>query len=336
VKRWAWVIAGLGLVAALVAALGLNPGGQPEPRPSRVWDTVQIARERLVSYVTVDGEVGFGPAQPFATRAEGTITWLAPVNTTVERGRPLLRVDDKPVILLYGPLPMYRVLAETLVGQDVAQLEQNLKQLGYTGFTVDTTFSASTTAAVKRWQRDSGLSETGLVELGQVAFLEGAVRVVSHTARLGALAAGDVLTYSGTTKLVTARTAAGKAGWARPETKTVILYPNGATAEGRVRQVEAAAPSGADQGPQVQIIIALSEPAANAEPGPVKVRYAEQERADVLTVPVGALLALAEGGYGIELDDGRIVAVQTGLFAEGKVEIQGGGLDAGTKVRLPK
>jgi hypothetical protein len=160
--------------------------------------------------------------------------------------------------------------------------------------------------------------------------------VVSHTARLGAVAAGDVLTYSGTTKLVTARTAASKAGWARPETKTIILYPNGATAEGKVRSIEAAPPSGQDQAPQVQIIITLIDPAANAVPGPVKVRHAEQERDGVLTVPVGALLALAEGGYGLELADGRIVAVQTGLFAEGKVEVQGERLEAGTRVRLPK
>jgi hypothetical protein len=60
------------------------------------------------------------------------------------------------------------------------------------------------------------------------------------------------------------------------------------------------------------------------------------ERADVLTVPVNALLALAEGGYGLELvnPDGttEIVAVETGLFADGRVEVEGPDLDDGLTV----
>jgi membrane fusion protein, multidrug efflux system len=59
------------------------------------------------------------------------------------------------------------------------------------------------------------------------------------------------------------------------------------------------------------------------------------ERKDVLTVPVGALLALAEGGYGLEVVEGsttRIVAVETGLFADGKVEVSGSGIADGTTV----
>ena len=53
---------------------------------------------------------------------------------------------------------------------------------------------------------------------------------------------------------------------------------------------------------------------------------------------VAALLALAEGGYGVQVVDGsttRIVAVRTGLFADGKVEISGNGLRAGMKVAVP-
>jgi hypothetical protein len=53
-------------------------------------------------------------------------------------------------------------------------------------------------------------------------------------------------------------------------------------------------------------------------------------------VPVSALLALAEGGYGLEVvrDDGttKIVRVDTGLFADGKVEVRGAGIGEGTVV----
>jgi hypothetical protein len=58
----------------------------------------------------------------------------------------------------------------------------------------------------------------------------------------------------------------------------------------------------------------------------------------VLTVPVAALLALAEGGYGVQVVGGgttRIVAVQTGLFAGGRVEVTGDGLAEGQTVGVP-
>ena len=70
----------------------------------------------------------------------------------------------------------------------------------------------------------------------------------------------------------------------------------------------------------------------------VDVAFTVAEREDVLAVPVAALLALAEGGYGLEVVDGRttrIVAVQTGLFAGGKVEVSGGGITEGTVVGEP-
>ena len=61
-------------------------------------------------------------------------------------------------------------------------------------------------------------------------------------------------------------------------------------------------------------------------------------RRGVLAVPVGALLALAEGGYAVEVDrDGRreLVGVDTGLFADGQVEVAGQGLKAGDRVVVP-
>jgi multidrug efflux pump subunit AcrA (membrane-fusion protein) len=70
----------------------------------------------------------------------------------------------------------------------------------------------------------------------------------------------------------------------------------------------------------------------------VTVAFTAGQRPNVLAVPVTALLALAEGGYGVQVVDGtttRIVAVQTGLFADGKVEITGNGLEAGMKVAVP-
>jgi hypothetical protein len=59
-----------------------------------------------------------------------------------------------------------------------------------------------------------------------------------------------------------------------------------------------------------------------------------------LVVPVTALLALAEGGYAVEVAEGhvhRLVAVTLGLFdnADGLVQVSGAGLSAGERVVVP-
>jgi hypothetical protein len=58
----------------------------------------------------------------------------------------------------------------------------------------------------------------------------------------------------------------------------------------------------------------------------------------VLAVPVSALVALAGGGYAVEVVHGagsRLVAVRTGLFAQTLVQVSGPGLAAGQRVEVP-
>jgi hypothetical protein len=83
--------------------------------------------------------------------------------------------------------------------------------------------------------------------------------------------------------------------------------------------------------------VTLDNPAASGslDQAPVKVGITSDSRKGVLTVPVNALLALAEGGYGVRLLDGRIVAVTPGLFARGMVEISGEGIAEGVEVEVP-
>ena len=71
---------------------------------------------------------------------------------------------------------------------------------------------------------------------------------------------------------------------------------------------------------------------------PVGASITTEVREGVLAVPVNALLALAEGGYAVEVErDGRrqLVGVETGLFADGQVEVEGEGLRAGDRVVVP-
>ena len=75
-----------------------------------------------------------------------------------------------------------------------------------------------------------------------------------------------------------------------------------------------------------------------AHQAPVAASITTEVRKGVLAVPVNALLALAEGGYAVEVErDGprQLFGVRTGLFAEGQVEVTGGGLRAGDLVVVP-
>ncbi len=68
----------------------------------------------------------------------------------------------------------------------------------------------------------------------------------------------------------------------------------------------------------------------------VQVSLTVQSVRNVLAVPVSALLALAGGGYGVEVVHGpgsqRLVGVRTGIFAGGRVQVTGAGIAPGTKV----
>ncbi|WP_144120867.1 peptidoglycan-binding domain-containing protein [Catellatospora sichuanensis] len=330
------------LAVGVAAALGLGGGSDP-PADRRTGPaaTTKVTRQTLVEAITVAGTLGYGPATPVTSNATGTVTWLPAVGATVRRGGQLLRADDLPVLLLYGPLPMYRPLGAGVVGADVMQFEQNLAALGLRGFEVDDTFSPATATAVKRWQKSLDLPQTGSIDRDRVIYASGPVRISAQLVRVGASATGDILQYTGSTRVVTATADRSKAGWAVPGAK-VNLSPHGGTpTPGTVTTVTDAQPAAGTEssGANVTITIAYAaQQALGTQNGAgVTIRYIVQERRDVLTVPVNALLALAEGGYGVEVvtDRARIVAVQVGLFSDGRVEISAAGIDNGTTVGIP-
>jgi len=86
------------------------------------------------------------------------------------------------------------------------------------------------------------------------------------------------------------------------------------------------------------LTVTPGDPAATgtADGVAVQVSLAVQSVHHVLAVPVAALLALAGGGYGLEIVDPsgahHLVGVHTGVFAGGDVQVRGAGLRAGTKV----
>lgn len=89
-----------------------------------------------------------------------------------------------------------------------------------------------------------------------------------------------------------------------------------------------------------EVSIQLDDPeaAAGFDEAPVDVLIAKVKAAGVLAVPVKALLALAEGGYAVEIQVTvgvtRLVGVDIGSFADGLVEVTGD-LNEGDVVLVP-
>jgi peptidoglycan hydrolase-like protein with peptidoglycan-binding domain len=355
-----------GAVAGLALARG-SAAKQPAANPALPPATATVTRTTLVETKKVSGTLGYGEAVPVSAAQTGTLTWIAPVGSTVKRGEPLFKLDQRPVVALYGSLPLYRPLRAGVKGIDAKQFEENLSKLGSTGFTVDDTYTAATARAVRRWQADLGLPQTGAVEPGQVVVIPGAVRVAEHTARVGDRIGGErgggasVLSYTGTTKMVTVQLEVADQALAAKRRTVTVTVPGRGPVKGTIAQVGAvatapeptgnapgdqasSAPAGtrstaADARIEVTVTIADQKALGSLDAAPVDVDFVSQQRKDVLAVPVAALLALPDGGYGVQVVEGgatRIVAVKTGMFAAGRVEVSGAGIAEGVTVGVPK
>ncbi|MDQ6523258.1 peptidoglycan-binding domain-containing protein [Nocardioides sp. LHD-245] len=336
------------------------------------YDLVNVERRDLRVGIRVSGRWGYGAQQPIPIRRSGTVTWLPPVGEQASLGDVLVRVDDRPVVLMYGATPAYRTMdtgsrpdpspsgppgadpdngeknptpptvpeepVPASVGPDVEQLELGLSRLGYSGFTVDEEFTDATAAAVRAWQEDLGAPATGRVEFGDVVFLPGPIRLHPSPGSLGQGVSDSSVQQSGTQRLVTAEV--DDADWAQAGVRVEVTLPNQKTTTGKVVAVGSVGGDseggGGSSGMAAQrVTIRLTRDYPRIGPGPVEVTYVSARADDVLTVPVTALVALAEGGYGVQVADGGYVAVEPGLYAEGLVEV-GGDLEVGTKIRVPK
>ncbi|GAB2956525.1 hypothetical protein GCM10023080_014720 [Streptomyces pseudoechinosporeus] len=205
----------------------------------------------------------------------------------------------------------------------------------------DGVLTSSLVAAIKRWQTSAGMPPTGVLGVGDLSVLSGAVRVEGVQAQLADAADGTALmTVTSTVKSVTVAVEAGEAGSMKRGDSVAVSLPDDSTTQGTISAIGATVQRDDSEGgsgpgqPQLTVGIALRDTAAvrRLDSAPVQVRFTSETRKGVLSVPVGALLALREGGYAVQLPGGRLVAVKTGMFSKGVVEISGSGIEAGTKV----
>jgi peptidoglycan hydrolase-like protein with peptidoglycan-binding domain len=343
-ERGRWLLAGLVAVAVLGTAGAVAMTRVDADRKADVTpradppETVEVVKGDIADQQSVTGSLAYGAEHTLTGRRPGTLTAFPAPGTVVDRGKPVYWVDAKPVPLFHGTLPLYRDLAAGMTdGPDVKQVEENLVALGHTGFgTPDEKYTNATATAVKQWQKANGLDRTGGIAPGDVVVEPAPIRVASVTAQLGAPATADLMKVSGTDRVVTAEIDKGKQRFAKVGAKVDLTIADGAPTTGTVTAVTPGTePTNPGEKPKLILTVALDDPASAADQDAVAatILFTLDKRQGVLIVPVGALLALAEGGYAVEkADGGTLIPVKTGLFAKGRVEVTGAGLTEGARV----
>jgi peptidoglycan hydrolase-like protein with peptidoglycan-binding domain len=344
-RRWIGVLAFVTVAVVAAAWLVIGGGGEDEGGNAEAADlsTAAVERRDLVERETFDGSLGFADEHALASARPGTITWIAEEGSTIRLGDPLYEVDERPVSLLFGELPAYRSLSSGLEGRDVRQLQRNLLAMGFdAGGDLEASgeFDADTAEAVRDWQRDLGLQRTGVVELGDVVFEPGPRRMGLHTLEEGSSAAGQVATITSLERTVTIELDASDQDLVSRGDRVQVELPGGERVGGRIDSVGKVAesdPQDAEAEPTVEVTVRLlGRVKSDLDQAPVDVDVQTSRADGVLAVPVEALLALAEGGYGVEVVDapGRthLVGVDTGTFADGWVEVSGTEVSEGLEV----
>ncbi|TCO56001.1 putative peptidoglycan binding protein [Actinocrispum wychmicini] len=336
------VVLGVGVVVLLTR---VGDGGATPPSGPQAAQTAEVVRTDLAEQRTVDGKMGYGPERVLAGRKQGTVTGLPAVGTVLDRGKTVYEVDAAPIVLFVGDIPLYRDVGPGVTdGPDVMVVEENLRYLGFGGFGgPDRKFTEATAAAVRKWQKSLGRQESGVVGQADVLVTAGPVRVSAVTAELGAQGPSSVVKYTGTDRVVTVPLKADQRDLAKPGEKVELTIDDRST-HGTVRAVAPVVDSGSStpdtggsgQQPKFLATVTPDDPAAaGPDAGSVSVRFTTASKPGVLVVPVGALVALAEGGYAVEIADvggRRLMAVRPGLFANGRVEVSAPELRAGMRV----
>lgn len=349
------VVAGVGLATTgpFTSGGSSRSGVTGSAEPTGLYT---VARQDLSSQTELSATLGYAGGYVVVDQAQGVLTALPRIGQVVTQGQVLLGVNGAPVVLLYGPIPAYRALTEGLQGADVAELNADLIALGYATTTRlpagSDEFTWWTKSGLEKLQAALGVTQTGVLALGQAVFVPGAIRVTSLSAVLGAAAqpGQPLMQATSTARQVSIALDASQQAEVAVGDKVAISLPNNQTTPGVITSVgtvattPASGNSGSSSAPTVTVLVNPTVPAATGtwDQAPVNVTITTGTVSNVLVVPIDALLAQIGEGYAVEAVDAdgihHLVPVTLGLVddADGLVQVGRSELVAGQRVVVPK
>ena len=277
-RRWLVV----GIVAIGAAAAGVTMATR---RPTTAADessdttapreTAQVTRTDLIEEDKLRGDLGYGESKVIGGAGSGIITDLPDAGTVIRQGDSPWQVDGHAgPALFYGDLPMWRPLRSGVDdGADVAQLEQNLTDLGFgADVVIDEDFDKHTSAAIKAWQDSRGFKKTGVVNPGDVVIEEGPVRVADHRADVGDSVSPEILTVTGAQQVVTLDVALDRVQLLTPGAAVEIELRDDSRVSGTIATIGRAATvkqEGASA--TIEATVSLQSPVESLDAAPVDV-----------------------------------------------------------------
>lgn len=348
-KRPFMVLVALAALAA--AAYGLSVASDDDDVVAaattteiRPPSTAVVTSKNLVETTEIEGVLGFGSVTALPNQAGGVATWLPEPGAIVGFGDVLYNVNDLPVIYLPGELPSYRAMNTRTEGTDVFQLEQYLDSLGLmevVNATVDGDYTSYTGAVVEDWYESYDVDALTTIGAGMVVFGTEPFRVSSVNAALGATVnGGSVLSVTGNTRHVSVELDTSLAGLLEVGDVVQVELPDDTTASATVdfvSQVSVTEGQGQQATTYIPVELRLDGVGSLFDESPVTVMVEQAIELDATVVPISALLALAEGGYAVEVVvDGTpiLTAVRLSNFLENEVSIVGD-VEPGDQVIVP-
>jgi peptidoglycan hydrolase-like protein with peptidoglycan-binding domain len=356
----------LGAVALAVVAVSVYLGVFGWSRGAQVdagaptLATVSVTRADVSTQNLVQGTLGYASdtsSLPAATA--GVVEAVATSGATLTRGAVLARISGQPAVLLYGRRAAWRMLVAGMTGSDVRQLNANLAALGYLppSAAAGAAYDSATEAAVRRLQEARGAVATGIVPLGSIVFAPGAIRVgvVAVTTGQTVEQGAQLLQMASARRVVSIALPAADQDAVHEGDPVAIELPDGRSTSGVVSDVArvAATPApsvdgqsgggpsgGADATVAVTVRLLDARVAPSLDAAPVQVAITTASSPNALAVPVGALLAQADGTYAVQIARAgarETVRVTTGLFSDSTdlVAITGGAVRVGDRVVVP-
>ena len=267
-------------------------------------------------------------------------------------------------ILMFGDIPAWRDMTEGIApGEDIKQLKLNLIDLGYGTIETlgnDLYFNPATTAAISKLQSDMNLILSGEIILGEVIFTPGTSLVKSSSSlqTVGRkLNAGSelfsltpiekVVTQTGpdgsvtilreSLQIVEIQVDVGDRNLVNEGTEVEIELPDESLVTGIVREVGNLAVVPQEGDPFLEVLIGVKSSTEYFEwtGATVTINVTSELAKGVLASPVNGLLAILSGGYAVEIVTATgttLIPIETGIYADGWVEITGPGLRSGTEI----
>ena len=274
----------------------------------------------------------------------GTITDVIAVGTTIEHGTVLYAADGVEVVALTRTDPIGELLLDP--DRDDELLEATLAFLGYDiddNVEVDGDLDGATEVAVALWQEDVGLPQTGSTNASSYVMVAEGLQVSATLVH-----AGDELLDTSPIAVLAAPTLTVVVPVGLPDQDDFFVgqdvqveLPDSTSVAGVVVEVGTIATAGSpDEDPTIDVTIELVDLVdENLPASEVSVIIAGEVVEDALVVPTRALVTLAEGGFAVEVvtETGTVlVAVETGTFDDGVVEVTTSQLSPGDQLVVPQ